>query len=425
MVLGLVFALLCGGILFAAVTLVERGSEKTLLPGIVMGGYVVRLLFQFFIREIPFFSHGVGGDAEQYELYGQTISKLWQMSGIHFVAADEEAKLGATTLPQNIFALIIHLNDGEKCRLGCTAVVALAAGLAVLNIYLLSVQFGAEKRSALLVASIIYLQPALLFYTSDMYKDGLVLCFGLGALGSALRLAYKFSLIHVAIGLISVLLLWYVRFYLIFLTLAPLVAGIAGLGAKRPVRTVVVGLVLVVGVIFVAAYTDIFDLASERATSTFELATSERVRGGNYNEGLGSGVQFDDGGLPTGALPAKLAYTLFSPFLWAGGSLGFHLGKLDGLLWYYIIYRAIRAMKKADSRLLVMFATFAVPCTVVYAMTMANVGLIVRQRLIIVAATAILAATYRPKNIDARSAAAPVLRRRGPARVPSTEARAS
>jgi hypothetical protein len=425
MVVGLLFVLACGGVLWGAIMFSEKATERTLLPRVLMGGYILRLVIQFFIRDIPFFTHAVGGDSWEYEFYGQTISKVWQMGGIHFVEADEVQRLGATTLPQNIFALIIYLNDGETCRLGCTAVVALAAGLATLNIYFLSVQFGAEKRQALLVASIIYFQPAVLFYTSDMYKDGLVLCLGLGVLGSALRLAYKLSLLHVVIGLVSIVLLWYVRFYLIFITLAPLVAGVMGLGGKRPLRTLGAGMALALGVILVATYTDIFDLATERAGSTFETATSQGVITANYRDGTGSGVQFDDGGSPTGALPAKLAYTLFSPFLWAGGSIGFHVGKLDGLLWYYILYRAIRAMKKTDTRLLVMLATFAVPCTVVYAMTMANVGLIVRQRLIIVAATAILAGTYRPNKGDARFVARPVFRRRAPGRVPSSDAEAA
>jgi hypothetical protein len=425
MVVGLLFVLACGGILVAAVMLSERATERTLLPRVLIGGYLLRLVIQFFIRDIPLFSHALGGDSWEYEFYGQTISRVWQMDGIHFVEADEVQRLGATTLPQNIFAFIIYLNDGATCRLGCTAVVALAAGLAALNIYLLSVQFGADKRQALLVASIIYFQPAVLFYTSDMYKDGLVLCLGLGALGSALRLAYKFSFIHAAIGLVSIALLWYVRFYLIFITVAPLVAGVMGLGGKRPLRTLGAGVALVLGVILVATYTDIFNLATERAESTFGTATSEGVINANYAGGFGSGVQFDDGGSPTGALPAKLAYTLFSPFLWAGGSIGFHIGKLDVLLWYYILYRAIRAMKKTDGRLLVMFATFAVPCTVVYAMTMANVGLIVRQRLIIVVATAILAGTYRPRKRDARFVARPVFRRRAPGRVPSSDAEAA
>ena len=60
------------------------------------------------------------------------------------------------------------------------------------------------------------------------------------------------------------------------------------------------------------------------------------------------------------------------------------------LLW--LVWGALVAF------VVVMLLTFIVPCTVMYAMSVANVGLIMRQRLVIVAATAIFAAIYTPKK---------------------------
>ncbi|MBX3196822.1 MAG: hypothetical protein KF894_01595 [Labilithrix sp.] len=276
--------------------------------------------------------------------------------------------------------------------------MALAAGLTALNLYTLALQFGAARRSALLFASILYLQPAFLFYTSDMYKDGLVVSLTLGALGSALRLAYRFSLRHAVIGLLCLGALWYVRFYLIFVTVAPLLVGVVGLNAKSFVRSLLAALLLAAGAVALSGYTDILQMTSDRVSQTFEHGTSEAVIGSNSLGG--SGVVFDDGGSPYGALPAKLAYTLFSPFPWAGGSLGFQLGKLDVFLWYFVVYRAVRAIRQADRRLVIMLGTFIVPCTLMYAMSMSNVGLIVRQRLVVVAATTILAAIYKPAKAE-------------------------
>jgi hypothetical protein len=225
-----------------------------------------------------------------------------------------------------------------------------------------------------------------------MYKDGLVLCFTMGALGSALRLSWRLSLVHAVIGAACIWALWYVRFYLIFVTVAPLVVGIVGIGTKNVTRPVIAALLLLATLIALVSSTDILQLASERANQTFLHGTSSQVLSANASGG--SGVTFDDGGSPYGALPAKLAYTLFSPFLWASGSLGFHIGKIDALLWYFILYRAIRAARTADRRLVLMLMTFLLPCTLMYAMSMSNVGLIVRQRLVIVAAAAILASLY-------------------------------
>jgi hypothetical protein len=260
--------------------------------------------------------------------------------------------------------------------------------------------FNAEPKNALLFTAILYFEPAFLFYTCDMYKDGLVLCFVLGSLGSALRLGSRWSLVDAIVGLVCVWALWYVRFYLVFATVAPLAVGLVGLGGKSLTRTIMAAITLAVAAIGLAAFTDILQTASDRATETLDIATSSNVTGANRLGG--SGVEFDDGGSAYGALPAKLAYTLFSPFPWQGGSFGFQLGKVDAFLWYFIVYRAIRgarqAIRRADSRLVVMLLSFIVPCTVMYSMSMANVGLIMRQRLVIVAATAIFAAVYTPKK---------------------------
>lgn len=396
MIVGILSAFVFGGVLWGALVAAGQARAKA-LPGILMGGYALRLILQILvIRNVQFFSHAVGGDSFLYEAWGRMIAMIWSRSGIHFVTASELPEIGATSLPPNLFALFTYINGGEPTQLACTAIVALAAGLTALNLYTLSVQFGAERESALLFTAILYFQPAFLFYTSDMYKDGLVVCLTIGALGSALRLAYRFSVLHAVIGVLCLAALWFVRFYLIFVTVAPLVVGVVGLNAKGFARSIVAALLLAVAALVLAGYTDILQLASERATQTFERGTSEAVI--SANSVGGSGVVFDDGGNPLGALHAKLAYTLFSPFPWAGGSLGFQLGKLDVFLWYFTVYRAIRGARRADRRLVLMLATFIVPCTLMYAMSMSNVGLIVRQRLVVVAATTILAAICAPRK---------------------------
>jgi hypothetical protein len=363
---------------------------------IVIVGFVLRLIIQTFIRDVQLFSHELGGDSFLYEAWGQLIAVIWRHNGIHFVTSDELPELGPTTLPSNIFALVIYLNDGPT-RLGCTALVALAAALTVLNVYKLALQFGALPRQAMLVGTLLYFDPALLHYSSDMYKDALVVCFVFGALASSIRLTFRFSLLHALIGIACVYALWFVRFYLVFVTVAPLLVGVLGIGSRSLVRPFVASLLMVVAALALSGYTDLLQLASERASFTFQVGTSTEVKEANLSTG-GSGVAFDDGGSPYGALLPKLAYTLFSPFLWASGSIGFHIGKIDALIWYYLMYKAARAAPNIDRRLLIAILTFVVPCTIMYAMSMSNVGLIVRQRLVIVVAVAVVAALARPRE---------------------------
>lgn len=407
--IGVILALLCGGVVCAVLAISRELRAKSTLARIILGGFGLRLILQTFLRELPFFSHGSGGDWFGYEQTARLIAKMWTREGIHFVTENELPVLGPTKLPANVFALVVYLNDGVESRLGCTALVALAAALTVTNLYLLAVQFGATQRNALLFAGILYFQPAFLFYTSDMYKDGLVVCFTIGALASALRLAFRFSILHAVVGVICVWALWYVRFYLIFVTVAPLLVGLVGVGSKNVVRPVLAALAVAAATLAIASFTDVLQIASARASETFERATSDiMIRG---NQIGGSGIEFDDGGSPYAALPAKLAYTIFAPFLWASGSIGFQLGKIDVLIWYFVLYRMVRGARTANPRLVLMLSTFIVPCTLMYAMTMANVGLVVRQRLIIVASSGLLAAMYSPPTRAAAASAAMRTRR--------------
>jgi hypothetical protein len=140
---------------------------------------------------------------------------------------------------------------------------------------------------------------------------------------------------------------------------------------------------------------DVTQRMSENAAATFQERTSASVREASATGG--SGVTFDDGGSPFGKLWLKLIYTLFAPFPWASGSIAFHVCKIDVFIMAFFVVRAWAVLRTRELRLVgLMMLTFAVPCTVMYATSMANVGLIARQRLVIVAALAFLASLYRP-----------------------------
>jgi hypothetical protein len=235
--IGVLCALLFGLLLWIIIRTGDRKGGLTML-GLILGGYVLRLCIQIFVREIQLFSHERGGDSLVYEELAVYIARLWRVTGVTFFTAKELPDLGPTALPANIFASIIYLNGGEPSQLGCTALIAFVAGLTSFNLYHLAVQFGASPRTAARTGALFYFGPTFLYYTSDTYKDGLVVCLVVGALGSALRVMQRVSALHIGIGLVSLLGLWYVRFYLVFVTTAPLVVGLLGMRSKTAVRPI-------------------------------------------------------------------------------------------------------------------------------------------------------------------------------------------
>src|SRR6185503_6344723 len=141
--------------------------------------------------------------------------------------------------------------------------------------------------------------------------------------------------------------------------------------------------------------TDAMQNVSERVATTYQMGTNENVRGSNALGG--SGVTFNDADSPLSQIWLKLLYTVFSPFPWAGGSMGFQIGKLDMLLVCFLLVRTVSTLRtKENSLIVLMMLTFIAPTTLMYATSISNVGLIVRQRLPIVAALVFLASLYHP-----------------------------
>jgi hypothetical protein len=184
-----------------------------------------------------------------------------------------------------------------------------------------------------------------------------------------------------------------VRYYLLFIAVGPLLVGFAGLNSKSFARPLLATLVLGAAGVFALSYTNAAEGINETFDQSFNAGTNQasmddKARGG-------SGVTFNDGGNPFGQLHLKILYTLLSPFPWQSGSVGLQIGKIDAVLWYIIAYHAVRAgrrLMREDRTLLLMFVSFILPMTIMYAVGMANIGLAVRQRLPIVLTGALLAA---------------------------------
>jgi hypothetical protein len=403
--IGILIALLLGIVLIAIIRVADKQNGMAML-GVILAGYIIRLVLQNFVREVAFFSHVAGGDCQGYEQTGVEIARLWRFIGVTFMTQKELPGLGPTVLPQNLFAGIIYLNGGEPTRLGCTALVAFGAGITCFNLYHLAIQHGADPMRARWMTTLFYLGPTYLHYTSDMFKDGLVACCVVGALASGVRLMKRVSAVHIAVGLICLWGLWYVRYYLIFLCVAPLLVGLLGMRSKSIVRPLMGSLIMVIAGIVLFSLTDAGDQVTQRAWDIYEGGIAESTLAMNAKGG--SGVTFNDGGNPYGQLWLKVLYTLFSPFPWASGSFGFHIGKIDSLLIAFFILRAWSAWRAKEVRLVfLMIMTFVVPCTIAYATSMANIGLIARQRLVVVVAVAFLASFYEPATKTAASKAQP------------------
>jgi hypothetical protein len=379
--IGLAFGL---ALLLVVVVQMMNDENRNKLMTVMLLAYGARLIWAAFLADLPIFSYGSGGDSNIYEAYAEVIGQIWNREGVHYVTSAEFGMLGKTTLPPNLFALVIYYGGIDGGRLGSTAIIALSACLTCLNFYRLAMYLGAPRTIAFRVACLYLFMPAFFLYTSDVYKDGLVLFFLMTAFGAAVRLSRKFDPFQVVIGAAACACLYGCRFYLIFVAVAPLFVSFIGIGGTSNVRKFFGIVALAALFIALFGFTNVLEGAQNEAQTAYDAGE----RSYYSNAQGGSGVVFDDGGKATGAIHWKLLYTLFSPFPWTTGSIALHVGKIEALIWYYFIYRAFIASRRLfteDRGLLAMFITFLAPTTFMYALIMSNIGLIVRERMGVVA----------------------------------------
>lgn len=363
--------------------LARRNKEPQEVMAFLIAAYVVRMVLQAFLRDLPVFSYGTGGDCAFYDYMAGHVMRLWSIRGIEFITSEQIYEIANAALPINAFAFIFYLNGGPT-RAGCSALVAFCAISSCYQIYRMAVDLGADQRQAGRVMGGLLFLPGFLYYTADMYKDGLVLFFVITALASSFRLTSRFSLLDLLLSVGSLFSLWYVRHYLVFVVVAPLLVGIVGLGKGAISRQIALGGGMFV-MITIFLGSSLGSRIIESAQGTLEHASAANVRG--WNQLGASGVAFDDGGQAFGAIHLKVIYTLFSPFPWQAGSFAMQMGKIDTMVWYFLFYRAIlagRRLWKEDRTTLFMLLIFLVPLTVAYATSMSNIGLILRQRFPIV-----------------------------------------
>jgi hypothetical protein len=355
---------------------------KRVMP-VLLVAFIARLVVHVVVMKSGVIRYG--GDNDTYLARAVDIAAYWKREGFQFVTSDQIPALHSTALPGNLFGIIVYI-CGDRASLACTAVVAFIACWLCIIMYKFARRIGADEPAAFRLLVVVAFLPSFVVHTSDTFKDGInaflvMACLAL-TVSSMQRLDVRKLL------MIGPLLwaLWYVRPYMVFMCGLPLILGISSIRRKF----VALSAASVVIVVFLAGGGDVLFTAMQEQ---LQSGQSEIVR--NANASGGSGVLFEDSGNAWDALLPKLLYTLLAPFPWMEGSLELQLGKIDTLLWYFLLYNAVRGCRRLwsyDRTLLFVLLLFIIPGTIAYATTMANVGLMFRLRIPIVLVASLLAA---------------------------------
>lgn len=377
----------------AALIFLVHGSFNTkmarrVLP-VLLTAFIVRLVIHVLLMRSDAIDYGT--DNLDYEARAMDIAAYWRREGFQFVTSQEISSLRTVAVPCHIFAMVIYL-CGDRAPLACTAIIALIACTVCIVMYRFARLMGADESAAFKLLTITAFMPSFLLHTSDTYKDGFNAFLVIACLALVCSNAQRFDTRKLLALAPLLWALWHVRPYMVFMCALPLVFGIASARQALSPRNVAIFVGLLMPILILVGASHI-GTPVEAMQEQLERGQSETVRRANAHGG--SGVVFEDGGSTWSALVPKLAYTLLSPFPWMSGSLALQVAKIEAFVWYYLLYLAVRGARRLwfdNRRMLLILLLFIVPSTVVYATTVANIGLIFRQRMPIVMIVSLLSA---------------------------------
>lgn len=340
-----------------------------------------------------------GGDNLGYELTAMEIVGYWKSEGFQFVSTEQVNSLYSAAVPCHLFALVMYVCGGFA-PLACTSLVALLACALCVVMYKFARLIGADERAAFRLLVLVAFIPAFLVHTADMFKDGFNAFLVVACLGLAASNVQRFDLRKLLLLAPLLWALWHVRPYMVFMCAIPLLLGVIN---PRHVLSLRLMAVCVVALVAAAVWVEDITASAPAATMQAELEQGQADNVRRSNASGDSGVIFDDGGNAWGDLGPKVVYTLLSPFPWMGGSMALQFGKVEALLLYYLLYCALRGARRlwdSDRRMLLLLLLFLVPGTIAYATTMANIGLIFRQRIPIVLIISLLSALAWTRTVQ-------------------------
>lgn len=391
---GVFLAFFLAGLLIVIIRSIQEADDKNPVLLVLMGGYLIRLFLRMIVRNLAFFSDGQtvgGGDSVQYEELASGVTTIWNLTGMHYVTTAEYPGLGQVPFVANLFAFVEYLNGGYSA-IGNVSIVAFLACLTSFILYRCYVREDPERVFSFRMMCLVLFSFSFLAYTTDTYKDGILIFLVVAIYGVLITADSKNSWWLLPCVAACFFALNGTRFYLVYAMLLPVAVRLLGFQRRKIFNF---GYLFFVCSLMAVASFGLLKI-SDFSLSAREVFENNLTNVAAHKQGMsvGSGVDIDGGEFSWTTYPAKILYTVFAPFPWESGSMGVHIAKIEMLLWWYVIYWAwkkTRVLLKEDPMMCLMFLVFIVGMTLAYSTTFVNLGLIFRQRLPIFFVASILA----------------------------------
>jgi 4-amino-4-deoxy-L-arabinose transferase-like glycosyltransferase len=325
-----------------------------------------------------------GGDANTYDMFGQSLLQSWHGDAYHAARYAGFIKSGASAWGMVYVVAVVYQFVGEN-RFAIQLINAAVGSATAVVVYYTAQTLFSNTRVSRFAAILVAFFPSLILWSSQALKDGLIILALALAILATLRLMEKITVGYVVVLSGCLLALLSLRFY-IFYMMAAAVAGSFIMGMKAMNAQSFIQRFVAVAVIGLAfTWFGVLRYAGTQFERYGNLKMIQMSRIDQANAGSGFGKDVDVGtteGALT-AIPIGLIYLLFAPFPWDLATLRQSITLPEMLVWWAAfpllvlgLYFALRHRLRQVAPIVI----FTTMLTIAYSLFQGNVGTAYRQR---------------------------------------------
>ena len=394
--------LVCGGTIFirpseapAALTMCALTALPTVIilartpeqRTFLMRLFILALVVRIILATIIFVGHMedfFGGDANTYDIYGQSLVEAWHGNEYHQGRYEGFVASGASAWGMIYLVAAVYEVIGPN-MLAIQLINAAVGAATAIVIYYAAQTLFANVRVSKTAAILVGFFPSLILWSSQGLKDGLIIMSLALSILATLRLMEKVSVIYVVILIGSLMGLFSLRFYIFYMMCAA-VAGSFILGMKTLSAQGFLQRFIAVGVIGLAFTW--FGVLQSAGTQFERYANLKQIQTSREDQAAaGSGFMKDvDVGTTEGALtviPVGLLYLIFAPFPWQFTTLRQSITLPEMVIWWLcfpLLVLGLWYSLKHRLRQVSPIIIFTTMLTLAYSLFQGNVGTAYRQR---------------------------------------------
>ncbi|QQS39768.1 MAG: glycosyltransferase family 39 protein [Acidobacteriota bacterium] len=374
--------LVLSGVVIALANRFDR-DEAQVLVQVFLAALVVRLVFGLLVHVYDL-REFFGGDANTYDRIAGKIADVWSgVAGEEIFNNRDNARLRSGSRGMYYLVGTLYFLFGKNI-LAAQAFCATVGAAVAPVVYRCAAQLYSNKRVALISSLFIAFFPAMIVWSGQLLKDGLVVFLLAFSMLMILRLQEKLRPLDIVLLCVAMFGIVTLRFYIFYMLAAAVVgAFVVGAGGSKQSLAVRLAALLVIGLGL--TYLGVLGSAERGLERIDSLETIQTSRAGLARDRAGFGEDIDvsttEGAI--GAIPIGFTYLMLAPFPWQAASLRQAFVFPEVIIWWisilFLISGAVYSLKNKLRETTPIFL-FTGMLTLAYSIFQGNVGTAYRQR---------------------------------------------